>query len=96
MSTFWNDQKIQTAEENAKNPLLPFNTGQLGLVLTSGCLDGIIDEGNGYSHIVKGRVVKKTEKENDNIGEDIELTETTSNRVEINVIMPDGTHKILA
>ena len=96
MNQFWKDQSVEKMSESKKNPLLPFNTGQLGLVLTSGVLDGIIDEGNGHYHIVKGRVVKKTDSERDLNSNEIELTETTSNRVEINVLLPDGTHKILA
>ncbi len=96
VESFWKSQEVDKIADSAKRPLLPFNTGQLGLVLTSGCLDGIVDEGNGYSHIVKGRVVKKTDSERDYISDQIEVTETTSNRVEINVLLPDGTHKVLA
>lgn len=79
-----------------KNPLLPFNIGQLGLVLTSGCLDGEVEEEDGCSHLIKGRVTKKvTEVEVEKNGE-IELTETTTNVVQINVLLPNGEFKILA
>lgn len=101
MAAFWKAQEVEKLSESAKHPLLPFNTGQLGLVLTSGVLDGVVDEGNGYYHVVKGRVVKKTDSErevmsNNNGSNEIELVETTSNRVEINVMLADGTHKVLA
>jgi hypothetical protein len=100
MAQFWRAQEVEKISENPQNPLLPFNTGQLGLVLTSGVLDGVVDEGRGYYHVVKGRVVKKTDTERDvqtnNGSSEIELVETTSNRVEINVLLPDGTHKVLA
>lgn len=98
VAQFWNSQKVEKLSENTKNPLLPFNVGQLGLVLTSGCLDGVVDEGNGHFHVVKGRVVKKVDsaQDVDMANNQVEIVETTSNRVEINVFLPDGTHKILA
>jgi hypothetical protein len=98
VTQFWRNQKVEKLSENAKNPLLPFNVGQLGLVLTSGCLDGVVDEGNGCCHVIKGRVVKKLDRTHDidAASGQIEIVETTSNRVEINVFLPDGTHKILA
>lgn len=96
-SSFWQDQNSNMLEEE-KIPLLPFNAGQIGLILTSGFLDGIIDEGDGFYHVVKGRTVKKTDG-NDEIHAEsncVEVTEITSNRVEINVFLPDGTFKKLA
>ncbi len=94
---FFKKQEIEKLSEYPKNPLLPFSTGQLGLVLTSGCLDGIVDEGGGYYHVVKGRVVKKTDENRDIVSaNEMELTETTSNRVEINILLPNGVHKTLA
>lgn len=98
VSQFWKSQKVEKISENTKNPLLPFNSGQLGLVLCSGCLDGIVDEGDGNCHVVKGRVVKKITNDSsmDSQSNTIEITETTSNRVEINLFLPDGTYKVLA
>lgn len=95
---FWEQQNENMSNNNNKIPLLPFNAGQLGLVLTSGFLDGVIVEDNEHCHVVKGRTVKRTEN-NDNIeaiNETIEVTEITSNRVEINAFLPDGTFKKLA
>lgn len=95
---FWNSQKVEKLAENQKSPLLPFSVGQLGLILTSGCLDGVIDEGNGAMHAVKGRVIKKKDVQQDVQSSKgrIDVTETTSNRVEINAFLPDGTYCNLA
>ena len=95
---FWEHQKVEKLSENTKTPLLPFNVGQLGLILTSGCLDGVVDEGNGFSHAVKGRVIKKCNTQRDISSErrTIDYTEVTSNRVEINTFLPDGTYRCLA
>jgi len=94
---FWKEQRAERLSESQAHPLLPFTIGQLGLILTSGCLDGIVDEGNGYCHAVKGRVVKKTETtENVDIdNHQIFTTNTITNRVEISTFLPDGTYKLL-
>ena len=95
---FWQQQQ-PSEDNNKKQPLLPFNLGQLGLVLTSGDLDGIIEEESGHKHIIKGRVIKSTEQQEDEIDEDkdtLETSEVSYNRVEINIFLGDGTHKILA
>ena len=97
MDNFWKNQSIEKLSEAAKQPLLPFNIGQLGLVLTSGCLDGIIDEGDGHCHLIKGKVSKKSDIErNYNDNSEVEVQETISNRVEINVVLPNGEFKTLA
>lgn len=95
---FWKDQKVEKLGESKSRPLLPFNVGQLGLVLTSGCLDGVIDEGDGFCHAVKGRVIKRVDNVEsiDRDSHQIQVTSTTSNRVEINAFLPDGTYKCLA
>ena len=94
---FWKEQNIDDLNQE-KHPLLPFNVGQIGLVLTSGFLDGVVDEGNGFYHAVKGRVVRKIDSDNEIRAESnsIEVNETTTNRVEINAFLPDGTYKKLA
>ena len=95
--SFWKSQTIEKLSESSARPLLPFNVGQLGLILTSGCLDGIIDEGDGCCHAVKGRVVKKNYvTETGRTSGEVQLTTTYANRVEINVFLPDGTYKSLA
>lgn len=95
---FWKEQQVEKFNETKSRPLLPFNIGQLGLILTSGCLDGIVDEGNGFCHAVKGRVVKKTDTvENiDTHTHQVQVVNTINNRVEISVFLPDGTYKCLA
>lgn len=89
-------QQVNKIHENTKKPLLPFNVGQIGLVLTSGCLDGVIDEGDGHYHLVKGRVSKKSEMVRETSDGIMEEKEIVSNRVEINVILPNGDFKTLA
>ncbi len=98
MNQFFRSQEYAHANKQTKEPLLPFTTGQLGLVLTSGSLDGVIDEGNGHYHVVKGRVVKDKQVESTNNTEEQEVTytETIANRVEISIITADGTIKRLA
>lgn len=95
---FWKDQKVEKLGNSQVRPLLPFNIGQLGLILTSGCLDGIVEEGDGYCHVVKGRVVKKTDTTEsiDTHTHQVQIINTTSNRVEISAFLPDGTYKCLA
>lgn len=104
-AAFWKDQSYNKTVKDKARPLLPFSVGQLGLVLTSGCLDGIIDEGHGYKHVVKGRVIKMKDTEeipypdsyNENTGRGRALVvDTMRNRVEINAFLPDGTYKCLA
>ena len=97
MKEFWKKQRVEKISDRAKRPLLPFSVGQLGLVLTSGCLDGVIEEPGGCSHVVKGRVVKviDTEREFSDSGDRIEVSSTTSNRVEISMFLPDGTFRSL-
>ena len=74
-----------------QSPLLPFNIGQVGLVLTSGCLDGVVEEIDGVYHVIKGMTTKLTTVETDDSEEDkIKSTETISNRVKINVFTADG------
>lgn len=96
LDNFFEKQKVvKIADANIK-PLLPFNIGQIGLVLTSGCLDGVIDEGDGHFHLVKGRVAK-TEDVITNISNSEKIEQVThSNKVEINVFLPNGDFKTLA
>lgn len=96
MDYFFKKQEVEKISENQKQPLLPFNIGQIGLVLTSGCLDGIVDEGDGNCHLVKGRVSKKSSEEKEIKDGVLETHETIANKVEINVILPNGEFKTLA
>lgn len=96
MDKIWEGQKVAKTGENIKNPLLPFNIGQLGLVLTSGCLDGIVDEGNNNYHLIKGRVSKHSQCTVEEQDGNVSTIETTINKVEINVLLPNGSYKTLA
>lgn len=88
----------QTNHDLNKRPLLPFDIGQIGLVLTSGCLDGIVEEEDGSCHLIKGRVLKQydTSTERDEIEQQATRVEVISNKVEITVLLPDGQYKVLA
>lgn len=96
MDAFFDNQKVEKIGESETRPLLPFNIGQVGLVLTSGCLDGVIDEGDGHYHLVKGKVSKKYEKNKEISNGVCNEEETISNRVEINVLLPNGEFKVLS
>lgn len=89
------EQSLKQITTRDSAPLLPFNIGQIGLVLTSGCLDGIIQEDEYNMHVIKGKVVKitETEKRKEN-GQNV-VEETISNRVNINLFLGDGTYKEL-
>lgn len=92
---FMKTRDIVKIGEQKIEPLLPFNIGQLGLVLTSGCLDGIVDEGDGNYHLVKGMVSKKSDKDSSKDSNKEIESEIISNRVEINIMLPNGDFKKL-
>ena len=75
-----------------QSPLLPFNIGQVGLVLTSGCLDGVVEEVDGVYHVIKGMTTKltTTQTEVSETDNKVKSTETISNQVKINVFTADG------
>lgn len=89
MSSFWKQQEIEE-KNNSVNPLLPFNMGQIGLVLTSGCLDGTVEEYEGQYHAIKGMVTKVRDFNNSVEDNDETSIETISNKVQINLLTPDG------
>ena len=91
-------QNVQKISDKAQKSLLPFNVGQLGIILTSGCLDGRIDEGGNYCHAIKGRIIKEENVEIalDNINHLKETHKTYNNKVEINIFLPNGEFKRLA
>lgn len=89
LNTFLKKQEIEENKQSAQ-PLMPFNMGQIGLVLTSGCLDGIVEEYEGQYHAIKGMVTKIKHEDTD-VDNDQETTiETISNKVQINIVAPDG------
>ncbi len=58
-STIWRRLNEMFSRKNAKlkRPPLPLHSGHLGLLLASGCLDGLVGEGD-ERHIVRGKVAK--------------------------------------
>ena len=89
MNSFW--EKSINIEKQSTRPLLPFNMGQIGLVLTSGCLDGVVEEYEGQYHAIKGMVTKIRHNATTDEGNNEEVNvETISNKVQINIVTPDG------
>lgn len=95
---FEKSQQLDNASIHAQKSLLPFSVGQLGIILTSGCLDGLVDEGDNKCHVVKGRIIKdkSTEIITDVNTHTTEYHDTYNNRVEINAFLPNGKFKRLA
>lgn len=94
-SEFYNSIQIQDNYKDSK-PLLPFNIGQIGLILSSGCLDGVVEEFDGVKHVIKGMTIKQTDRNTEttvnNKGETvIDSTTIVSNRVQISAFGADGT-----
>lgn len=80
----------ETIEVKDTRPLLPFNIGQVGLVLTSSQLNGIVNDENGIPHLIKGMTVKDVNRSEEHIGDEIKSTEIVANRVQINIMSADG------
>lgn len=82
-----------------KRPPLPLTIGQIGLVGGSGLINGLI--ACDTPHVLKGRVIKTTQRRTGESYEDIngsettEIIETTSNKMVFNVLTPQGV-KLLA
>lgn len=90
MNSFWEKNNVETNKQSAR-PLMPFNMGQIGLVLTSGCLDGVVEEFEGQYHAIKGMVTKiKHTSLNSDVRNEETVVETITNKVQINIITPDG------
>lgn len=92
---------IETKEvDKTLRPLLPLKKGQIGQALASGRLDGIIDEGNGIKHLIKGRVYHGTHTTSELDTSDPQNAVRTTKRLEnnlidIKLIAGDGTIKEL-
>lgn len=97
VQAFSKKQGMNRKKELDKHPATPFSVGQLGLIVTSGVANGLIDEGNGRFHAAKSNIIKHVDHEDDlsDDGTHTEVTEKTSNRVEFNVFLADGTAKKL-
>lgn len=91
----YNDFHKSFDEDKTKkdtSPLLPFNLGQIGLILTSGELDGIVEEIPGVNHVIKGMTVKTVNSEEirDSQTNTVTCKNTISNMVQLNAFTADG------
>jgi hypothetical protein len=77
-------------EEDIRHPLLPPSPGQLGLTLVSGFIDGIIDEGNGNYHVIKGCTKKNTIVRTATEGNMRHEHYTSSHGTMVRVVTPQG------
>lgn len=84
---FFEKSKIDATE---KQPLLPLNLGQIGLIGGSGLINGYVDCDN--PHVIKGRVVKETKKRE--YEQEGTMTETRVNRMLFNILTPDGVKRL--
>ena len=93
-NSFFKSISDEQSEED-KSPLLPFNIGQVGLILSSGSLDGIVEEDDGTVHVIKGMTIKETDHATEQVVENgrtiTQSTETVRNRVQITALGADGT-----
>ena len=76
-------------ENRTRNPLLPLNLSQIGLVGASGLMNGLVD--CEHPHVIKGRIVR--EKKQKNIPTDREgvtqISEVESNKIIFNILTAD-------
>ena len=90
-SALWN--KLNGHGQRNRNgvgrPPLPLHTGHLGLLLASGCLDGMVGEGEDR-HIVRGKVEKVSHVEQEYEGDVLVEREVERYRVSVKVLTPDG------
>lgn len=84
-------------EEETRHPLIPFGPGQLGLVLVSGKIDGVVDEGNGVYHVIKGSSrVERNEHSSMTTSMDRTLEIVTSTGVSVAMLTASGKYVQLA
>jgi len=70
-------------------PPLPLHAGHLGLLLASGCLDGLVGEGDDQ-HVVRGKVVKTIDSYEEMKGDVTEIHEVESYQVSIKILTRAG------
>ncbi len=83
-SALWGklNQHGRSNRDGVGRPPLPLHTGHLGLLLASGCLDGMVGEGEDR-HIVRGKVEKVTHTEQEYQGDVMVEREVERYRVSI-------------
>lgn len=87
--------KLEAVEKTFR-PAMPFSPGQLGLILTSGRIDGVVDEGNGCFHLIKGRVVKNPVTTETFEEDGTHVTNTvTGNTTSVTMLTANGLFKTL-
>lgn len=81
------------SEEDIQHPLIPFSPGQLGLVLVSGKIDGVVEEGGGGAHVIKGSTYK-TVNHVTNVEDNGNLVESTiySTGTSVALLTADGNY----
>ncbi|WP_077534352.1 DUF6094 domain-containing protein [Massiliimalia massiliensis] len=86
------DNKV--LDNRVRQPLLPLNLSQIGLVGASGMMNGLIQCDT--PHIIKGRIVKekKTKTQFDPGDRSMEVTEITSNKLIFNILTSKGYRSI--
>ncbi len=90
-SILW--EKLNGHGRNGKDgvgrPPLPLHTGHIGLLLASGCLDGVVGEGDDR-HIVRGKVEKIVHTTQEYEGDVVIERSVDSYKVSVKVLTPDG------
>lgn len=93
-STLYNTliDKLANPERHEIRPMLPLTKGQLGMVLTSGVLNGVVKENDDAGHLIKGVATKEvvSTQEEGTSGEIIEKN-VYRNKIELSMLLPDGT-----
>ena len=81
------------SEEEIQQPLIPFSPGQLGLVLVSGKIDGVVEEDSGGAHVIKGSTYK-TVNHVTNVEDNGNLVESTiySTGTSVALLTADGNY----
>lgn len=90
-SPLWKKMRDMSVARNGglKRPPLPLHSGHLGLLLASGCLDGLMGEGDDL-HVVRGKVIKITTTYEEMKGDVLEQRSIESYQVSIKILNKDG------
>lgn len=75
-------------DSREKRPLLPLNVGQIGLIAGSGMINGLAECDS--PHVIKGRIVKETQRSVETSSGVSTVTETHTNRMLFNILTPSG------
>jgi len=89
---------IPKSVEDTRRPLLPFSAGQLGLVLISGDINGVVEEPDTQCHhIVKGSSKQRRDNKSEILETDdngaplrIRRTESVYASTNVNIVLPNG------